>query len=323
MPPPDDPDTPVETVGYPAPAEDLLNQLGLAVVVMDPARVITHWNAEAERLFGWSAAEALGHLGVDVGLSAGGLLRSIGLAVQVLGGEPVEDDLPVVTRDGRSLLVHFWARPVLGPEGTVTGLIAAAAANKLERSVAELAKKVAAERLADRLHRLEKIADRLARVTCADDVADAVVCEVTECLDAQAAMVLRLHGDRFDALAATGFRARVVDRYRTFALYEALPAADVLRSRQPLLWASLADRDRDYPQYAGMPFPHKRWAIFPLVVADRSIGTLVLGWTAPGPFDEADVLFLRIVAGQCAQALDRAQVEQARRATFAEPDTAR
>jgi PAS domain S-box-containing protein len=301
--------SPAATVGYPAPEADLLNQLGLAVVVMDSGRVITHWNAEAERLFGWSAEEALGHHGVDVGLSGGGLLRSVGLAVQVLGGEPVEDDLTVTTRDGRSRLVHFWARPVLAADGIVTGLIAAATAHKLEPAVAELAKKVAAERLADRLHRLQQISERLTCVTCVDDVAEAVVRETTECLNAQAAMVLRVRGDRFEALAATGFRARVFDRYRTFARYEALPAADVLRSRQPLLWPSLADRDRDYPQYARMPFPQKRWAIFPLVVADRAIGTLVLGWTDPGPFDEADVLFLRVVAGQCAQALDRAQVD--------------
>lgn len=309
-----------EALSYPASSADLLDQLGVAVVVMDPGRVITHWNAEAERVFGWSVDEAIGHRGVDVGLSAGGLLQSVGLAVQVLGGEPVEGDLPVRTKDGRPLLAHFWARPVLASDGAVAGLIAAATVPKLDPAIADLAEKVAAERLADRLHRLEQISARLARADCIDDVADAVVSETTACLGAQAAMVMSLRGDRFDALATTGIRADVLGRYRTFAVYEALPAADVLRRRQPLLWASLADRDRDYPQYAGMPYPQKRWALFPLVAADRAIGTLVLGWAEPAPFDEVDVLFLRVVAGQCAQALDRARVDRAEEATRAEQD---
>src|SRR3954454_8245196 len=225
---PNDSDVPGDPLNYPASPADLLDQLGLAVVVMDPGRVITHWNAEAERVFGWSAAEAIGHRGVDVGLSAGGLLQSVGLAVQVLGGEPVKGDLPVTTKDGRSLLVHFWARPVLAADGSVTGLIAAGTVPEVNPAVADLAERVAAERLAERLHRLQQVSERLARVSCVDDVADAVVDETIACLHAQAAMVLSLHGNRFDALAATGFTDAVLDRYRTFARYEALPAADVL-----------------------------------------------------------------------------------------------
>jgi PAS domain S-box-containing protein len=38
----------------------LVHQLADAVIVADPDGTIVYWNAAAERVFGWSAAEALG-----------------------------------------------------------------------------------------------------------------------------------------------------------------------------------------------------------------------------------------------------------------------
>jgi two-component system, cell cycle sensor histidine kinase and response regulator CckA len=40
---------------------DLLNKARDAIIVFDPDRRITFWNSGAERIFGWSASEAIGH----------------------------------------------------------------------------------------------------------------------------------------------------------------------------------------------------------------------------------------------------------------------
>lgn len=56
--------TPTSSPGAGEPTTDLLaslvHELADAVVVADPDGTITFWNAAAERLFGWSAAEATG-----------------------------------------------------------------------------------------------------------------------------------------------------------------------------------------------------------------------------------------------------------------------
>ena len=41
-------------------SREILESLGLAVIVTDPAGVVLYWNPAAERLYGWSPAEAIG-----------------------------------------------------------------------------------------------------------------------------------------------------------------------------------------------------------------------------------------------------------------------
>src|SRR6476469_5066847 len=43
----------------PSPLE-ILESLGLAVIATDPAGEVVYWNPAAERLYGWSSAEAMG-----------------------------------------------------------------------------------------------------------------------------------------------------------------------------------------------------------------------------------------------------------------------
>jgi PAS domain S-box-containing protein len=54
----------------PSQLEDLLVTGGAAVIATDLEGVITHWSATAQRLYGWSGDEAIGHPVLDLLVAA-------------------------------------------------------------------------------------------------------------------------------------------------------------------------------------------------------------------------------------------------------------
>jgi PAS domain S-box-containing protein len=94
------------------------------LVLLDPAGRVRFWSAAAERVFGWSADEALGELFPPV--PAAGWARFAVSLDRVLAGEMVDGDvIRYVRRDGRRLPVRVWSSPVRAPDGTIIGLMGA------------------------------------------------------------------------------------------------------------------------------------------------------------------------------------------------------
>jgi GAF domain-containing protein len=89
-----------------------------------------------------------------------------------------------------------------------------------------------------------------------------------------------------------------------------LPATHVLRHGTPIFWSSLEERDRDYPEFASFPSDHEAWAILPLVLRGTPIGVLVLGWIETRRFSQTDSALLKLIAHQCAVAVDRARLQE-------------
>jgi len=108
--------------------EHLVEALGDAIVVADPSGTITVWNPAAERLFGFTPAEALGN---SLDLIIPDRLRArhwAGYGKTIASGETryAHDVLrvPAVHRDGRALSIAFTVGLLNGPQGTVTGIVA-------------------------------------------------------------------------------------------------------------------------------------------------------------------------------------------------------
>ncbi len=113
-----------------------------ALCAFDADGVITHWNREAERILGWTAAEAVGRQGFA------------GWAVRTADAEEVEGRLlsamrspgrqvhefALLTKDGGRVLVRTQSAAVRGPDGEPAGLYCAFsevhAQIDLERSIA-------------------------------------------------------------------------------------------------------------------------------------------------------------------------------------------
>ncbi|GHE87908.1 diguanylate cyclase [Streptomyces longispororuber] len=120
----------------------LLDGMDAALCAFDADGVVTHWNREAERILGWSAAEAVGRRGFA------------GWAVRPADAEEVEERLlaamhapgrqvhefALVTKDGGRVLVRTQSAAVRGGDGKPSGVYCAFsevhAQIDLERSIA-------------------------------------------------------------------------------------------------------------------------------------------------------------------------------------------
>ncbi|MFF1694742.1 PAS domain-containing protein [Streptomyces sp. NPDC058257] len=120
----------------------LLDGMDAALCAFDADGVVTHWNREAERILGWSAAEAVGRQGFA------------GWAVRTADAEEVEGRLlsamdahgrqvhefALLTKDGGRVLVRTQSAAVRGGDGKPAGVYCAFsevhAQIDLERSIA-------------------------------------------------------------------------------------------------------------------------------------------------------------------------------------------
>jgi PAS domain S-box-containing protein len=92
----------------------LLDSMEVGLAAMDGSGVLTHWNREAERLLGWTAAEAVGRRGL-----AGWAVRPADAAqvsAQLRGsltpGRTRLHEFAMLTRDGRRVLVRAQTGPL-------------------------------------------------------------------------------------------------------------------------------------------------------------------------------------------------------------------
>ncbi|MFF8032539.1 PAS domain-containing protein [Streptomyces sp. NPDC016626] len=105
----------------------LLDGMDAALCAFDAAGVVTHWNREAERILGWTAAEAVGRAGF-----AGWAVRSADaeevearlMSAMDAPGRQVEE-FALLTKDGGRVLVRTQSAAVRGPEGKPAGVYCA------------------------------------------------------------------------------------------------------------------------------------------------------------------------------------------------------
>ncbi|MFJ3866964.1 PAS domain-containing protein [Streptomyces nigra] len=105
----------------------LLDGMDAALCAFDADGVLTHWNREAERILGWTAAEAVGRHGFA------------GWAVRPADAEEVEarlmsamrapgrqvHEFALLTKDGGRVLVRTQSAAVRGPDGEPAGVYCA------------------------------------------------------------------------------------------------------------------------------------------------------------------------------------------------------
>ena len=107
--------------------KQLVEALADAVIVADPSGVIRFWNPAAERLFGFTKAEALGN---SLDLIVPERFRERHWAgynkTMTTGQTRYAHDVlrvPAVHKDGRPLSIAFTVGLLYGPEGNVTGIL--------------------------------------------------------------------------------------------------------------------------------------------------------------------------------------------------------
>ena len=101
----------------------VVQQLSDAIVVTDPLARVVLWNAGAERLFGWSAADAIGRPISELGLGTDGAPDVLAMTQRAFAGSGWEGTIPVMVRSGATVLARIRSSPLLRPDRSVGGII--------------------------------------------------------------------------------------------------------------------------------------------------------------------------------------------------------
>jgi GAF domain-containing protein len=92
-----------------------------------------------------------------------------------------------------------------------------------------------------------------------------------------------------------------------------LPAAEAVRTGQPVWYGSREERDRRFPELTAAPSPSQSTVVLPLRARGTTRGVLSVGFTEPRAFGPAELAGLQQVADLCATALDRGELFDAER----------
>src|SRR5688500_2479087 len=105
--------------------DDVLAAIGQAVIVTDPAGTVCSWNAAAERLYGWSSAEALGRPIGTLTVPEVAQRDSEDILRALRDGEPWSGSFTVRHRDGtpfRALVTTTGVRSAAGDLVALVGV---------------------------------------------------------------------------------------------------------------------------------------------------------------------------------------------------------
>lgn len=105
--------------------DELLSALPRAIVVTDREGRITHWNGQAERLYGWPATEVVGRNVSDVLVPVSHREQAEAVMGTVRDGTSWSGDFTVLHRDGTPLRVWISNKPVVDELGQVVAIVGA------------------------------------------------------------------------------------------------------------------------------------------------------------------------------------------------------
>ena len=187
----------------------------------------------------------------------------------------------------------------------------------LQTVVSQCAQALERSRLFDEEQLLRRRSERLQGMTAAlsnaltrSEVADVVVEQLTEAVGAAGVAVAVVAQERqlVQPLAWGGFADAVVGPWLEVALDEATPGNRAIRRRATAFYATADEIEREFPD---RPWPfagsaHVSFLFVPLVVGRRANGLLVVSWDEVHLVSLDERRFIEALAGQAAQALDRA-----------------
>jgi diguanylate cyclase (GGDEF)-like protein/PAS domain S-box-containing protein len=101
----------------------LLDAVGQAIITTDPEGKVTYWNQAAERLYGWSAEEAMGRLIMEVTLSEALAARAEEIMSEIRAGRSWSGELEVRRKDGTTFTAYVTDTPVEDEEGALVAII--------------------------------------------------------------------------------------------------------------------------------------------------------------------------------------------------------
>ncbi|MGZ3457815.1 MAG: GAF domain-containing protein, partial [Archangium sp.] len=168
-----------------------------------------------------------------------------------------------------------------------------------------------------RTARLQEVTAALSQALTTAQVAHVVVEKAVGALGASGGSIglLSEDGRWFDLLEATGYAEEAVRAWRHFPADSPVLFREAVRTGAPVFYESLEAFLADYPEWRGRPEveAYGAMAALPLRVEGRAIGAIGLSFCRRHSFPEDERTWMRVVADQCAQALERGRLYDAER----------
>jgi PAS domain S-box-containing protein len=101
----------------------VLDQVDLAVIATDAGGVVTHWNARAEVLYGWTREEAIGRYIADLTVPKDQRRNGAEIIEQVQRGESWHGSFRVRRKDGSVFTAYVKNSPILERDGQLIGIV--------------------------------------------------------------------------------------------------------------------------------------------------------------------------------------------------------
>ncbi|MEU6282994.1 SpoIIE family protein phosphatase [Streptomyces sp. NPDC047028] len=157
------------------------------------------------------------------------------------------------------------------------------------------------------------LAGALTEAVGVQDVVQLVADEIAPAVGSQGLVVLGSQAGRLHLLGHRGYPdPRVVEHYDGRPLSDRAPGTRALNSGLPGFFESREHLERLYPERRDTPDGYAAWAYLPLIASGRPVGTCVLAYAEPHPFPADERAVLTSLGGLIAQALERAQLYDAK-----------
>lgn len=159
-----------------------------------------------------------------------------------------------------------------------------------------------------RSEQLLEVTDSLARAVTLEAVAATVTGHARDELGCHFAGVALL--DRGQSVLRYVGTHTIADRWQEVPCGQRLPSTDAVRRGEPVLFADRATMTAAYPLIEPdlAADGTEALATMPLIASDQAVGALVVAWSAPRVCDDDEQRFLRTLAGQTAQAVERVRL---------------
>ncbi|RSN87373.1 PAS sensor protein [Streptomyces sp. WAC 05379] len=157
------------------------------------------------------------------------------------------------------------------------------------------------------------LAGALTEAASVQDVVQLVSDEIAPAVGSQGLVVLGSRSGRLHVLGHRGYPdPHAVERFDGLPLAERTPGAQVLSTGVPAFFDSRQELERLYPSRYAAPDGFAAWAYLPLIASGRPVGTCVLAYAEPHSFPADERAVLTSLGGLIAQALERAQLYDAK-----------
>jgi PAS domain S-box-containing protein len=275
-----------------------------AILSKDTNAVITSWNPGAERLYGYSAEEAIGR-SVAMLIPPHRANEERRILDKVLEGERVQHyETERVRKDGVQVYVSLSVAPIYSLDGEeIVG------ASVIARNVTEQ------RRARERAQSLQRLTESLSRELSRERVAELIAQDAVPAVGADAATIGLLDdaGEKLELIAARGYSEEGLSAWTSFPLAADLPMSVAARIGEPVWSSTSDDLKQRFPLLAQSEFRFEALAAVPLTVDGTTFGAAAFSFTHPHEFSVEERAFMLAATQQAANALYRSTLHEAER----------